>query len=227
MSRLRAARWVLLASTLGLGGSASGAVTLASAAQPPHHHHSPAIGPCSCPKHHRCPRARAGTKARHGQTQCRSAKRAAPRKLSSGSGQPAPWTAFPTGGVPAAAGPQGAAAAPEGPAGASPPVESPAAPPPPARVEVTAEDTGAFRFVLSRPSVPAGKVIIEFVNHGQDEHNLNAFEPAEGALAGSIPNTQPNAHPSLTLTLRPGTYTLFCSIADHEAKGMKATLVVN
>jgi plastocyanin len=26
--------------------------------------------------------------------------------------------------------------------------------------------------------------------------------------------------------LRPGTYTLFCSLPEHEKKGMKATLVV-
>jgi plastocyanin len=93
-------------------------------------------------------------------------------------------------------------------------------------VQVTAEDSEAFRFVLSRPTVPAGKVILEFVNHGQDEHNLNAVEAGSDTVAGSIPDTAPNAHPTLTLTLRPGSYTLFCSLPGHEAKGMKATLVV-
>jgi plastocyanin len=97
----------------------------------------------------------------------------------------------------------------------------------PARVEVTAEDSEAFRFVLSRPTVPAGRVILEFINHGQDEHNLHAVEPNEGAEAGSLPNTASNAHLSLTLNLHHGSYTLFCSLPGHEAKGMKATLVVN
>ena len=91
---------------------------------------------------------------------------------------------------------------------------------------MTAQDTGGFRFVLSRTSVPAGRVILEFVNRGQDEHNLHALEPGEGAEAGSLPNTAPNAHPQLSLELRPGSYTLFCSLPEHEAKGMKATLVV-
>lgn len=91
---------------------------------------------------------------------------------------------------------------------------------------MTAEDSEAFRFVLSRPTVPAGKVTIEFVNHGQDEHNLHATEESEGTEAGSLPNTAPNGHLSLTLDLRPGSYNLFCSIPGHEAKGMKATLVV-
>jgi plastocyanin len=91
---------------------------------------------------------------------------------------------------------------------------------------VTAEDTDAFRFVLSRPTVPAGETIIEFVNHGQDEHNLNAVEATEGPLAGSLPKTPSNSHLSLTVDLHPGNYTLFCSLPGHEAKGMKATLVV-
>jgi plastocyanin len=105
------------------------------------------------------------------------------------------------------------------------PVKSPTTPAP-THVEVTAEDSEGFRFVLSRSSVPAGKTIIEFVNHGQDEHNLNAVEPTEGSVAGSLPNTASNAHLSLTVDLHPGSYTLFCSLPDHEAKGMKATLVV-
>jgi plastocyanin len=94
-------------------------------------------------------------------------------------------------------------------------------------VQVTAEDTNGYHFILSRTSVPAGQVVIEFVNHGQDEHNLHAIEPTEGSEAGSIPNTAANAHTSLTLDLRPGSYTLFCSLPGHEAKGMKATLIVN
>jgi plastocyanin len=96
----------------------------------------------------------------------------------------------------------------------------------PAHVQVTAEDTEAFRFVLSRPSVPEGEVVIEFVNHGQDEHNLNAVGQAEGNAVGSIPDTAPGAHPSITLDMKAGSYTLFCSLPGHEAKGMKATLRV-
>jgi uncharacterized cupredoxin-like copper-binding protein len=68
-------------------------------------------------------------------------------------------------------------------------------------VQVTAEDTEGYRFVLSRSSV--------------------------GSEAGSLPNTLPGAHPQLKLDLSAGSYTLFCSLPGHEAKGMKATLIVN
>jgi plastocyanin len=89
-------------------------------------------------------------------------------------------------------------------------------------VQVTAVE---YSFTLWRTTVPAGKVMLEFVNHGQDEHNLNALN-AEGQLAGSFENTPANGVRDLQVQLRRGSYTLFCSLPEHEQKGMKATLVV-
>ncbi len=83
-----------------------------------------------------------------------------------------------------------------------------------------------YSFTLSRSQVPAGKVIVEFVNGGEDPHNLHLTEPVEGAEAGAFPTSSPGFHGDLTLNLHPGTYTLFCSLPGHEAKGMKATLTV-
>ncbi|MGH7190074.1 MAG: hypothetical protein ACREF0_12970 [Acetobacteraceae bacterium] len=82
-----------------------------------------------------------------------------------------------------------------------------------------------YSFTLSRTEVPAGKVIVELANYGQDEHNLHVTEPAEGSEAGSLPNTLPGAHPDLTLNLHPGSYTLFCSLKEHEAKGMPRSVI--
>jgi plastocyanin len=82
-----------------------------------------------------------------------------------------------------------------------------------------------YSFTLSRTTVPAGKVMLELVNHGQDEHNLNALG-GEGQLAGSIENTPANGVRDLQVQLRPGSYTLFCSLPEHEQKGMKGTLLV-
>jgi plastocyanin len=90
------------------------------------------------------------------------------------------------------------------------------------RVQVTAIEYG---FTLSRTTVPAGKVIVEFVNKGQDEHNLNAVG-GEGELAGSFGNEPASGVKDQTLMLKPGSYTLFCSLPEHEQKGMKATLLV-
>ena len=50
--------------------------------------------------------------------------------------------------------------------------------------------------------------------------------PKEPKPAVSKENVKPDAHTDLTLNLHAGSYTLFCSLPGHEAKGMKATLAV-
>ncbi|HEX3909785.1 MAG TPA: cupredoxin domain-containing protein [Solirubrobacteraceae bacterium] len=119
-------------------------------------------------------------------------------------------------------------ASPEPPLESSPPVESgePAEggePPSIPHVQVSAVEYG---FSLSRTTVPAGTVIFQFVNDGQDEHNLKIAPPEEGPLTGSFANEPSKGVANLELEMQPGSYTLFCSLPTHEQKGMKATLVV-
>jgi plastocyanin len=106
---------------------------------------------------------------------------------------------------------------------AAPAEEAPAGAPAPARVQVVAKE---YSLTLSRGEVPAGRVIVEFVNGGEDPHNLHLEEPAAGSEAEAFPNSSPKSHTDLAIDLRPGSYTLFCSLPGHEAKGMKATLAV-
>jgi plastocyanin len=97
-------------------------------------------------------------------------------------------------------------------------VEPPSIP----HVQVSAVE---YAFTLSRTTVPAGKVIFQFVNNGQDEHNLQ-IAPSEGPPAGWFGNTPSKGIGDLTVEMQPGTYTLLCSLPTHEQKGMKATLTV-
>jgi plastocyanin len=83
-----------------------------------------------------------------------------------------------------------------------------------------------YSFSLSRTSVPAGKVVLEFRNDGQDEHNLNIAPTAEGPSEEPVGNTPSQGVEDVNVELRPGSYTLFCSLPTHEQKGMKATLTV-
>ncbi len=210
--------WLLCA----VAGAAATTLALAagSAARSDHRATHPAKA-CKRSGHHRCPSAR-------GRKRSATAKPIGTRRTATTGpgvtgGAIAPGGAEQIPGAPGALPGPGAASAP---GGGTPAPETPSGPTPPTHVQVTAQDTEGFRYVLSRTTVPAGEVIIEFVNHGQDEHNLHALEPGEGAEAGSLPNTVPGAHPQLKLYVRPGSYTLFCSLPEHEAKGMKATLVV-
>jgi len=97
-----------------------------------------------------------------------------------------------------------------------------APPPPPARVQVTAQE---FRYTLSRQSIKAGWAIVELVNGGQDAHDLR-MRRVGGTRVYAWPNVQPGNLDDETFKLLPGTYVLWCGVANHRKLGMTATLVV-
>lgn len=98
-----------------------------------------------------------------------------------------------------------------------------AATPPPARVQVVATE---FQYELSRASVKSGRVIIQLVNYGEDPHDLYVKRIAENAKTFKTADVLPEKYTDLNLRLGPGRYQLWCSIADHRARGMRATLTV-
>ena len=94
--------------------------------------------------------------------------------------------------------------------------------PPPARVQVVAQE---FRFALSRQTIRAGHAIIELRNAGEDAHDL-LLQRVGGRKIWSWPVTQSGRVTDREVVLPPGTYRLWCSVANHRALGMRATLVV-
>jgi hypothetical protein len=99
---------------------------------------------------------------------------------------------------------------------------APAAGAPPGRLQVVARE---FSFALSRPQLPAGPVTIELANFGEDVHDLR-LRRRGGTRTLGIATVQPRQQGELSARLAPGRYVLWCSIADHRARGMRAVLVV-
>lgn len=95
-------------------------------------------------------------------------------------------------------------------------------PPAPARVQVVARE---FSFALSRQVVHAGKAIIELSNAGEDAHDLR-MRRLGGTRVYDWPVTQAGGVVDREYTLLPGRYILYCSIANHRARGMFAVLRV-
>ena len=95
-------------------------------------------------------------------------------------------------------------------------------PAPPARVQVVARE---FSLALSRQRIRSGKAIVELANFGEDAHDLR-LQRVGGTIVYRWPTAQPGDAEDKALTLAPGTYRLWCSIANHRALGMTATLVV-
>ncbi len=88
----------------------------------------------------------------------------------------------------------------------------------PARLGVTAKE---FRFSLSRTALRQGPAIIELANFGEDVHDFR-LRRVGGWKTYGVAQTKPGERRELDLRLRPGVYRLWCSVADHRARGMYA-----
>jgi len=78
---------------------------------------------------------------------------------------------------------------------------------------------------LGRDTVKAGSVTFRVKNAGTMSHGL--YVRGEGVDKGSQ-GIGPGQEASLTVTVKPGTYEVFCPMADlsHKAAGMARKLVV-
>jgi len=103
----------------------------------------------------------------------------------------------------------------------APPPSAPA--PEPNRLAVKSSE---YYFVLSRPSVKSGAVTIELNNRGEDPHNLNLRLDGDEGEPLQIPETDSEQRTLASFDLPAGKYRLWCSLPEHEEKGMKATLTV-
>jgi hypothetical protein len=92
----------------------------------------------------------------------------------------------------------------------------------PARLQVVALE---FEYRLSRPQLRAGPARIELVNLGEDEHDLR-LRRRGGTRTYGLAKLLPGERRILSTRLRAGRYHLWCSLADHAARGMRATLRV-
>ena len=92
-------------------------------------------------------------------------------------------------------------------------------------LKLTASEQGGLKFEPGSLSGKAGEVTITMTN--PDGNNL----PHDVALEGDGVNetgevVQPGGTSEVTATVKPGTYTFFCSVGSHRQNGMEGTLTV-
>jgi plastocyanin len=83
-----------------------------------------------------------------------------------------------------------------------------------------------WSYTLSRPEVDSGEVIVELNNQGEDNHNLKLQREGSGDPPLAVPEAAPDERTTARMALPPGTYRLYCSLFQHDEKGMHATLLV-
>jgi plastocyanin len=106
---------------------------------------------------------------------------------------------------------------------------TPAPPSSPARqgaastIALVADPAGLLSFNTKQLSAKAGSVTITFTNAAALEHNVTVAEG--GKVLGATPSFIGGSR-TLTLTLKAGTYTFYCSVPGHRQGGMEGTLSV-
>lgn len=104
------------------------------------------------------------------------------------------------------------------------PPSSPAASSASTSLKLTANPSGQLSFDTRQLSAKAGSVTITMANMSPLEHNVSV---AQGSTVLGTTPTFIGGSRTLTLNLKPGSYTFYCSVPGHRQAGMEGTLTVS
>jgi plastocyanin len=90
-------------------------------------------------------------------------------------------------------------------------------------LQIDADPHGQLKFLASSASATAGQVTIQMKNMSSVPHDI-AVKGAGVSQVGSVVSNGGTS--KISVSLKPGTYTFYCSVDGHEAAGMKGTLTV-
>ena len=95
------------------------------------------------------------------------------------------------------------------------------------KLAFSANSSGQLLYTVKAATATAGPVTISMTNMSGTAHNLAIQQGtgATGTLVGSTPISASGTH-SITVNLKPGSYTFFCQVPGHRAAGMSGTLTV-
>ena len=82
--------------------------------------------------------------------------------------------------------------------------------------------TGGVALQIS--GAAAGTYTFDFTNVGSMQHDLRI---EGGGLDDGTAVIGPGETDSVTVTLEPGTYTIYCSVGNHRAQGMEVEITVS
>jgi plastocyanin len=103
------------------------------------------------------------------------------------------------------------------------PTTTTAAPTATTRLSLAADPGGLLKFNTGTLHAKAGTVTIAFANQAPLEHNVTVAQGA--SVLGATPTFSGGSR-TLTLTLKPGTYSFYCSVPGHRQAGMEGKLIV-
>lgn len=95
---------------------------------------------------------------------------------------------------------------------------------PPAGPPVEVDALGTLKFQSTQFTAKAGIVQINYVS--KDGNHTLTFDPPGPTPPGFLLNVPANGTVTRKVILKPGSYTIYCTLPGHRAAGMQATLTV-
>ncbi len=96
-------------------------------------------------------------------------------------------------------------------------------PPDPRSIRLEVHPKGELRFEPDRLETTAGTRTVELTNSAPLAHNVAVVGPGVDVVGETVPR---GGVSRVTVPLRPGRYTFYCSVLGHREGGMEGTLVV-
>ncbi len=93
------------------------------------------------------------------------------------------------------------------------------------KLQIEASPSGQLAYVTAKAAATAGRVTVEMPNMSGVSHNIAIQQGSSGAVLGASPFTTKGTA-TVSVSLKPGTYTYFCQAPGHRQAGMLGTLTV-
>jgi plastocyanin len=90
-------------------------------------------------------------------------------------------------------------------------------------IEIPTDPNGQLLFQVKEASAKAGKVTLVSKNDSSVPHNIAV---KDGGVKEEGPVVSGGKTSKVSVELKPGRYTFYCSVPGHEQAGMKGTLIV-
>lgn len=93
------------------------------------------------------------------------------------------------------------------------------------KLGLEANPQGQLAYTTNKATATPGKVTISMRNMSGVTHNVAVQSGTSGPVLGATP-IETKGEASITVNLKPGTYTFFCQVPGHRQAGMEGTLTV-
>lgn len=93
-------------------------------------------------------------------------------------------------------------------------------------LEIDANPSGQLAYQVSSATASAGALVITSRNAASIPHDIALQQGTSGRVLAVGPTVSNGGVSRISVNLRPGTYTFYCTLPGHRAAGMQGTLTV-